>query len=188
MGDGGVPRLNVLPLQRQIRTIPKPVIAMVAGYAIGGGHVLHVVCDLTIAADNAVFGQTGPMVGSFDAGYGSSLLGRLVGDKKAREIWYLCRQYSAQEALEMGLINTVVPLDQLEDETVKWAKEMLEKSPIALRFLKGAFNADADGLAGLQQFAGDATLLFYMSEEAKEGRDAFLEKRKPDFSRFPRLP
>ena len=188
VGDDGVPRLNVLPLQRQIRTIPKPVIAMVAGYAIGGGHVLHVVCDLTIAADNAVFGQTGPMVGSFDAGYGASLLGRLVGEKKAREIWYLCRQYSAKEALEMGLVNAVVPLDQLEEETVKWAQEMLAKSPTALRFLKAAFNADADGLAGLQQLAGDATLLFYMSEEAKEGRDAFLEKRKPDFARFPRLP
>ncbi|MCH8161681.1 MAG: 1,4-dihydroxy-2-naphthoyl-CoA synthase [Chloroflexi bacterium] len=188
VGDDGVPRLNVLPLQRQIRTIPKPVIAMVAGYAIGGGHVLHVVCDLTIAADNAVFGQTGPMVGSFDAGYGATLLGRLVGHKKAREIWFLCRQYSAQEALEMGLVNAVVPLAQLEEETVQWAREMLDKSPTALRFLKAAFNADTDGLAGLQQLAGDATLLFYMSEEAKEGRDAFLEKRKPDFSRFPRLP
>jgi naphthoate synthase len=161
---------------------------MVAGYAIGGGHVLHVVCDLTIAADNAVFGQTGPIVGSFDAGYGATLLGRLVGHKKAREIWFLCRQYSAQEALEMGLVNAVVPLDRLEEETVQWAREMLEKSPTALRFLKAAFNADTDGLAGLQQLAGDATLLFYMSEEAKEGRDAFLEKRKPDFARFPRLP
>jgi naphthoate synthase len=188
VGDDGVPRLNVLPLQRQIRTIPKPVIAMVAGYAIGGGHVLHVVCDLTIAADNAVFGQTGPKVGSFDAGYGATLLGRLVGHKKAREIWFLCRQYSAQEALEMGLVNTVVPLDQLEEETVQWAREMLEKSPTALRFLKASFNADTDGLAGIQQLAGDATLLYYMSEEAKEGRDAFLEKRKPDFSKFPRLP
>ena len=188
VGDDGVPRLNVLPLQRQIRTIPKPVIAMVAGYAIGGGHVLHVVCDLTIAADNAVFGQTGPKVGSFDAGYGATLLARLVGHKKAREIWFLCRQYSAQEALEMGLVNAVVPLAQLEEETVQWAREMLDKSPTALRFLKAAFNADTDGLAGLQQLAGDATLLFYMSEEAKEGRDAFLEKRKPDFSRFPRLP
>ena len=188
VGDDGVPRLNVLPLQRQIRSIPKPVIAMVAGYAIGGGHVLHIVCDLTIAADNAVFGQTGPKVGSFDAGYGATLLGRIVGHKKAKEIWYLCRQYSAQEALEMGLVNTVVPLDQLEEETVRWAQEMLEKSPTALRFLKAAFVADTDGLAGLQQIAGDSTLLFYMSEEAKEGRNAFLEKRKPDFSRFPRLP
>ncbi len=188
VGDDGVPRLNVLPLQRQIRTIPKPVIAMVAGYAIGGGHVLHIVCDLTIAADNAVFGQTGPKVGSFDAGYGATLLGRIVGHKKAKEIWYLCRQYSAQDALEMGLVNTVVPLDQLEEETVRWAQEMLEKSPTALRFLKAAFVADTDGLAGLQQMAGDSTLLFYMSEEAKEGRNAFLEKRKPDFGRFPRLP
>ena len=188
VGDDGVPRLNVLDLQRQIRTLPKPVIAMVAGYAIGGGHVLHLVCDLTIAADNAVFGQTGPKVGSFDAGYGATLLARIVGHKKAREIWYLCRQYSAQDALEMGLINTVVPLDRLEEETVAWAREMLEKSPTALRFLKAAFNADTDGLAGLQQLAGDATLLFYMSEEAKEGRNAFLEKRKPDYSKFPRLP
>ena len=188
VGDDGVPRLNVLPLQRQIRTIPKPVVAMVAGYAIGGGHVLHIVCDLTIAADNAVFGQTGPKVGSFDAGYGATLLGRIVGHKKAKEIWYLCRQYSAQEALEMGLVNVVVPLEQLEEETVRWSREMLEKSPTALRFLKAAFNADTDGLAGLQQLAGDATLLFYLSEEAQEGRNAFLEKRKPDFSRFPRLP
>ncbi len=186
--EDGVPRLNVLPLQRQIRTLPKPVIAMVAGYAIGGGHVLHLVCDLTIAADNAVFGQTGPKVGSFDAGYGATLLARIVGHKKAREIWYLCRQYSAQEALEMGLVNVVVPLDRLEEETVTWSREILEKSPTALRFLKASFNADTDGLAGIQQLAGDATLLFYMSEEAKEGRNAFLEKRKPDFSRFPRLP
>ena len=188
VGDDGVPRLNVLPLQRQIRTIPKPVIAMVAGYAIGGGQVLHLVCDLTIAADNAVFGQTGPKVGSFDAGYGATLLARTVGHKKAREIWYLCRQYSAQEALDMGLVNVVVPLAQLEEETVTWAREMLAKSPTALRFLKASFNADTDGLAGLQQLAGDATLLFYLSEEAKEGRDAFLEKREPDFARFPRLP
>ncbi len=188
VGDDGVPRLNVLPLQRQIRTIPKPVIAMVAGYAIGGGHVLHIVCDLTIAAENAVFGQTGPKVGSFDAGYGATLLGRIVGHKKAKEIWYLCRQYSAQEALEMGLVNAVVPLDKLEEETVRWAGEMLDKSPTALRFLKAAFNADTDGLAGLQQMAGDATLLFYMSEEAKEGRNAFIEKRKPEFDKFPRLP
>jgi len=183
-----VPRLNALDLQRQIRTLPKPVIAMVAGYAIGGGHVLHLVCDLTIAADNAVFGQTGPKVGSFDAGYGATLLARVVGHKKAREIWYLCRQYSAQDALEMGLVNTVVPLERLEEETVSWAREILEKSPMALRFLKAAFNADTDGLAGLQQLAGDSTLLFYMTEEGKEGRDAFLEKRKPDFSRFPRFP
>lgn len=188
VGDDGVPRLNVLPLQRQIRTIPKPVIAMVAGYAIGGGHVLHLVCDLTIAADNAIFGQTGPKVGSFDAGYGATLLARIVGHKKAREIWYLCRQYTAQEALDMGLVNAVVPLERLEEETVQWCREILEKSPTALRFLKAAFNADTDGLAGLQQLAGDATLLFYMTEEAKEGRDAFLQKRKPDFSKFPRLP
>ncbi|OGO49055.1 MAG: 1,4-dihydroxy-2-naphthoyl-CoA synthase [Chloroflexi bacterium RBG_16_64_32] len=188
VGEDMVPRLNALDLQRQIRTLPKPVIAMVAGYAIGGGHVLHLVCDLTIAADNAVFGQTGPKVGSFDAGYGATLLARVVGHKKAREIWYLCRQYSAQDALEMGLVNTVVPLERLEEETVSWAREILEKSPMALRFLKAAFNADTDGLAGLQQLAGDSTLLFYMTEEGKEGRDAFLEKRKPDFSRFPRFP
>ena len=188
VGDDGVPRLNVLELQRQIRTMPKPVIAMVAGYAIGGGHVLHLVCDLTIAADNAVFGQTGPKVGSFDAGYGATLLARIVGHKKAREIWYLCRQYDAQQALDMGLINIVVPLEQLEQETVAWAREMLEKSPLALRFLKAAFNTDTDGLAGLQQLAGDATLLYYLTEEAKEGRDAFVEKRTPDFSKFPRLP
>lgn len=188
VGDDDVPRLNVLDLQRQIRTLPKPVIAVVAGYAIGGGHVLHVVCDLTIAADNAVFGQTGPKVGSFDAGYGATLLARIVGHKKAREIWYLCRQYSAQEAFDMGLVNTVVPLDQLEDEAVQWSREILEKSPTALRFLKAAFNADTDGLAGLQQLAGDATLLYYLTEEAKEGRDAFVEKRKPDFSKYPRFP
>ncbi|MGH8935644.1 MAG: 1,4-dihydroxy-2-naphthoyl-CoA synthase [Acidimicrobiia bacterium] len=188
LDDQGVPRLNVLELQRQIRFLPKPVIAMVAGYAIGGGHVLHVVCDLTIAADNAVFGQTGPKVGSFDGGYGSTLLARIVGHKKAREIWYLCRQYSAQEALEMGLVNTVVPLERLEEETVAWAREILDKSPTAIRMLKRAFVADTDGLAGQQALAGDATLLFYMSEEAKEGRDAFLEKRKPDFGKFPRLP
>ncbi|HLS89189.1 MAG TPA: 1,4-dihydroxy-2-naphthoyl-CoA synthase [Sphingobacteriaceae bacterium] len=188
VGDDGVPRLNVLDLQKQIRYLPKPVIAMVAGYAIGGGHVLHLVCDLTIAADNAVFGQTGPRVGSFDAGYGATLLARIVGHKKAREIWYLCRQYSAQEALEMGLVNTVVPLERLEEETVQWAKEILQHSPLALRFLKAAFNADTDGLAGLQQLAGDATLLYYLTDEAKEGRDAFVEKRKPDFSKFPRFP
>lgn len=188
VGDDEVPRLNVLDLQRLIRTIPKPVIAMVAGYAIGGGHVLHIVCDLTIAADNAKFGQTGPIVGSFDAGYGSGYLARIVGHKKAREIWYLCRQYDAQEALEMGLVNTVVPLEQLEAETVQWCKEILQKSPTAIRFLKAAFNADTDGLAGIQQLAGDATLLFYTTDEAKEGRDSFKEKRQPDFSKFPRYP
>ncbi|MBV9327416.1 MAG: 1,4-dihydroxy-2-naphthoyl-CoA synthase [Chloroflexi bacterium] len=193
-GDGGyvdpegVPRLNVLDLQRQIRLLPKPVIAMVAGYAIGGGHVLHVVCDLTIAADNARFGQAGPRVGSFDAGYGSTLLARLVGDKKAKEIWFLCRQYSAQEALDMGLINAVVPLAELEDTCVQWAREILEKSPTAIRFIKGAFNAATEGLAGMQQFAGDATLLYYLTDEAKEGKNAFLEKRKPDFSKYPRFP
>jgi naphthoate synthase len=184
----GVGRLNVLDLQVQIRRTPKPVIAMVAGYAIGGGHVLHVCCDLTIAADNAIFGQTGPKVGSFDGGYGSSLLAATVGLKKAREIWYLCRQYSAQEALQMGLVNTVVPLDQLEEETVAWAQDMLAKSPLALRMLKGAMNAVTDGAAGMQQFAGDATMLYYMSEEAQEGRDAFVNKRAPDFGKFPRRP
>ena len=188
VGEDEIPRLNVLDLQRLIRTIPKPVVAMVAGYAIGGGHVLHVVCDLTIAADNAIFGQTGPKVGSFDAGYGSGYLARIVGHKKAREIWYLCRQYNAQQALDMGLVNTVVPLDQLEAETIQWCEEMLDKSPTALRFLKAAMNADTDGLAGLQQMAGDATLLYYTTEEAKEGRDAFKEKRDPDFGKFPRFP
>lgn len=188
VGDDQIPRLNVLDLQRLIRVIPKPVVAMVAGYAIGGGHVLHIVCDLTIAADNAVFGQTGPKVGSFDAGYGSGYLARIVGHKKAREIWFLCRQYNAQEALDMGLVNTVVPLEQLEAETVQWCEEMLEKSPMALRFLKAAFNADTDGLAGIQQFAGDATLLYYTTDEAKEGRDAFKEKRKPNFDQFPKFP
>ena len=184
----GVGRLNVLDLQVQIRRTPKPVIAMVAGYAIGGGHVLHVCCDLTVAADNAIFGQTGPKVGSFDGGYGSWLLAETVGLKKAREIWYLCRQYSAQQALDMGLVNTVVPVERLEEETVAWARELLERSPLALRMLKGALNAVTDGAAGMQQFAGDATLLFYMSEEAQEGRDAFREKRRPDFARFPRRP
>ncbi|KYD22275.1 Naphthoate synthase [Caldibacillus debilis] len=188
VGEDHIPRLNVLDLQRLIRVIPKPVIAMVAGYAIGGGHVLHVVCDLTIAADNAIFGQSGPKVGSFDGGYGAGYLARIIGHKRAREMWYLCRQYTAQEAYEMGLVNKVVPLDQLEEETVKWAEEILEKSPTAIRFLKAAFNADSDGLAGLQQLAGDATLLFYTTDEAKEGRDAFKEKRKPDFSKFPRFP
>jgi len=188
VGADGVPRLNVLDLQRAIRTLPKPVIAVVAGYAIGGGHVLHVVCDLTIAADNAVFGQTGPKVGSFDGGYGASYLARIVGHKKAREIWYLCRRYTAQEALEMGLVNAVVPLDRLEDEAVRWAREILEMSPMAIRVLKAAFNADTDGLAGLQQLAGDATLLYYLSAEAQEGRDAYLQKRPPEFSKFPRYP
>ena len=188
VGEDEIPRLNVLDLQRLIRVIPKPVIAMVAGYAIGGGHVLHIVCDLTIAADNAIFGQTGPKVGSFDGGYGAGYLANIVGQKKAREIWYLCRQYNAQEALEMGLVNKVVPLEQLEDETVKWAEEILEKSPMALRFLKAAFNAATDGLAGIQQLAGDATLLYYTTDEAKEGRDAFKEKRKPNFDQFPRFP
>jgi naphthoate synthase len=188
VGHDGVPRLNVLELQRQIRTMPKPVIAMVAGYAIGGGHVLHIVCDLTVAADNAIFGQTGPKVGSFDAGYGATLLARIVGHKKAREIWYLCRQYTAREALDMGLVNAVVPLAGLEEETVRWAREILRMSPTALRFLKAAFNADTDGLAGIQQLAGDATLLYYLTDEAREGRNAFVEKRQPDFSKFPRFP
>ncbi|MBP1763918.1 MAG: 1,4-dihydroxy-2-naphthoyl-CoA synthase [Firmicutes bacterium] len=188
VGDDQIPRLNVLDLQRLIRVIPKPVVAMVAGYAIGGGHVLHLVCDLTIAAENAIFGQTGPNVGSFDAGYGSGYLARIVGHKKAREIWFLCRQYNAQQALDMGMVNTVVPLEKLEEETVQWCREMLSKSPTALRFLKAAFNADTDGLAGLQQLAGDATLLFYTTDEAKEGRDAFKEKRTPDFKQFPRFP
>ncbi len=188
VGADRIPRLNVLDLQRLIRTLPKPVIALVAGYAIGGGNVLATVCDLTIAADNAIFGQTGPKVGSFDAGYGSTYLARIVGHKKAREIWYLCRQYTAQQALEMGLVNAVVPVDQLEEEGVRWAREILEKSPLAIRLLKAAFNADTDGLAGLQQLGGDATLLYYLTDEAKEGRDAFLEKRKPDFSKFPRFP
>ena len=181
-------RLNVLDFQRQIRSCPKPVVAMVAGYAIGGGHVLHVMCDLSIAADNAVFGQTGPKVGSFDGGYGSSYLARIVGQKKAREIWFLCRKYDARQALEMGLVNTVVPLAQLEEETIQWCREMLRMSPIALRCLKAAMNADCDGQAGLQELAGNATMLFYMSEEGQEGRNAYLEKRPPDFSRFTRHP
>ena len=184
----GSARLNVLPLQRFIREMPKPVIALVAGYAIGGGHVLHVICDLTIAAENARFGQTGPRVGSFDAGYGVSMLARLVGTKKAREIWYLCRQYNAQEALAMGLVNTVVPLDELEAEGVRWANEILAKSPTAIRFLKNAFLADTDGATGLQVLAGDLTMLYYTTDEAKEGRNAFIEKRQPDFSKFERLP
>jgi naphthoate synthase len=186
--DQGIGRLNVLDLQVQIRRTPKPVIAMVAGYAIGGGHVLHIVCDLTIAADNARFGQTGPKVGSFDGGYGAGLLARMVGQKKAREIWYLCEQYDAQQALEMGLVNRVVPLADLERETIAWAERILEMSPLALRLLKAAFNADTDGLAGIQQLAGDATLLYYMSEEAQEGRNAYIEKRRPRFDKFPRRP
>jgi len=188
VGKDGVPRLNILDVQKQIRSIPKPVIALVAGYAIGGGHVLHVVCDLTIAADNAVFGQTGPKVGSFDGGFGSSYLARIVGQKKAREIWYLCRQYNAQESLDMGLVNKVVPVDKLEEEGVIWAKEILEKSPLAIRLLKSAFNAELDGQAGIQELAGNATLLYYMSDEAQEGKNAYNEKRKPDFSKFPRVP
>ena len=181
-------RLNVLDFQREIRTCPKPVVAMVAGYAIGGGHVLHVMCDLTIAADNAIFGQTGPKVGSFDGGYGSSYLARMVGQKKAREIWFLCRQYTAQQALEMGMVNTVVPLEKLEEETLQWSREMLKHSPMALRCLKSALNADCDGQSGLQELAGNATMLFYMSEEGQEGRNAYLEKRKPDFNKFTRYP
>jgi naphthoate synthase len=188
VGDDGVPRLNVLDLQRQIRTLPKPVVAMVAGYAIGGGHVLHVVCDLTIAAENARFGQTGPKVGSFDGGYGAGYLARIIGQKKAREIWFLCRQYDAKQALDMGLVNAVVPLERLEQETVQWCREMLRLSPMALRCLKAAFNADCDGQAGIQELAGNATLLFYMTEEAREGKQAFLEKRTPNFDQFPRLP
>lgn len=188
VGDDGVPRLNILDVQRKIRTIPKPVVAMVAGYAIGGGHVLHVVCDLTIAAENARFGQTGPKVGSFDGGLGSSYLARIVGQKKAREIWYLCRQYDAKQALEMGLVNTVVPLEQLEEETLKWCREMLQHSPLALRCLKASLNADCDGQMGLLDLAGNATLLYYMSAEAQEGKNAYVEKRKPDFSKFPRVP
>lgn len=188
LGKKGIGRLNVLDLQVQIRRTPKPVVAMVAGWAIGGGHVLHVVCDLTIAAENAKFGQTGPMVGSFDGGYGSGLLARHVGQKKAREIWFLCRQYDAREALEMGLVNAVVPLEELEAETVSWCREMLRHSPMALRLLKAGMNAADDGLAGVQQLAGDATLLFYLTEEGQEGRDAYKEKRPPDFGRFPKRP
>jgi naphthoate synthase len=184
----GIGRLNVLDLQVQIRRTPKPVVAMVAGYAIGGGHVLHIVCDLTIAADNARFGQTGPKVGSFDGGYGSGLLARQIGQKRAREVWFLCRQYDAQTALAWGLVNAVVPLERLEDETVAWCREMLALSPLALRMLKASMNAADDGLAGIQQLAGDATLLFYMSEEAQEGRNAYQEKRPPDFSKFPKRP
>lgn len=188
IGDDGVPRLNVLDLQKMIRSLPKPVVAMVNGYAIGGGHVLHVVCDLSIASENAIFGQTGPKVGSFDAGFGSSYLARIVGQKKAREIWFLCRQYSAKEALEMGLVNTVVPFEKLEDETVTWAQEMMKKSPMALRMIKMGLNAELDGQAGIQELAGNATLLFYMTEEAQEGKNAFLEKRDPDFGKYPKYP
>ncbi|HEU5425165.1 MAG TPA: 1,4-dihydroxy-2-naphthoyl-CoA synthase [Nitrolancea sp.] len=187
-GTDRVPRLNVLDLQRQIRHLPVPVIAVVAGYAVGGGHVLHVICDLTIAADNAIFGQAGPRVGSFDGGYGAGYLARIVGHKRAREIWYLCRQYSAEEAFQMGLVNTVVPLERLEDEAIQWSREILVKSPTAIRLLKAAFNADTDGLAGIQQLAGDATLLFYQTPEAQEGSKAFVEKRKPDFTKYPRFP
>lgn len=188
VGADGVPRLNVLDLQKLIRSIPKPVIALVAGYAIGGGHVLHVVCDLTIAADNAIFGQTGPKVGSFDGGFGSSYLARIVGQKKAREIWYLCRQYNAEEAEKMGLVNKVVPVGELEAEGISWAQDILQHSPLSLRLLKSAFNAELDGQTGIQELAGNATLLYYMSEEAQEGRKAYNEKRKPDFSKFPRVP
>ena len=188
IGKDGVPCLNVLKLQRIIRSMPKPVIALVAGYAIGGGHVLHVIADLTIAADNAIFGQTGPKVGSFDGGFGSSYLARIVGQKKAREIWYLCRQYNAQEALDMGLVNKVVPLEQLEEEGIAWAQEILEKSPLSIRNIKSAFNAELDGQAGLQELAGNTTMLFYMSEEGQEGRNAYNEKRKPNFRKYPWLP
>jgi naphthoate synthase len=188
VGDDHIPRLNVLDLQKMIRSIPKAVIAMVAGWAIGGGHVLHVVCDLTIAADNARFGQTGPKVGSFDGGFGASYLARIVGQKKAREIWFLCEQYDAQEALDMGLVNKVVPLEQLEETTVNWCQKIQLKSPLAIRMLKSSFNAELDGQAGIQELAGNATLLYYMSEEAKEGFTSFLEKRDPDFSKFPKFP
>ena len=188
MAKKGIGRLNVLDLQIQIRRTPKPVIAMVAGYAIGGGHVLHVVCDLTIAADNARFGQTGPRVGSFDGGYGSGLLARSIGQKRAREIWFLCRQYTAEEAYEMGMVNTVVPLEALEEETVAWCQEMLAHSPLAMRMIKASMNAADDGLAGIQQLAGDATLLYYQTDEAQEGRDAYVNKRRPDFDQFPKRP
>jgi naphthoate synthase len=188
IGKDGVPRLNVLDLQKLIRSIPKPVIAMVNGYAIGGGHVLHVVCDLSIASENAIFGQTGPKVGSFDAGFGSSYLARIVGQKKAREIWFLCQQYSAQEALDMGLVNKVVPFDQLEDTTIEWCQIMMQRSPLALRMIKAGLNAELDGQAGIQELAGNATMLYYMTEEAQEGKKAFLEKRTPNFKKYPRLP
>lgn len=188
VGTDTVPRLNVLDLQKQIRSIPKAVIAMVNGFAIGGGHVLHVVCDLSIASENAIFGQTGPKVGSFDGGFGASYLARIVGQKKAREIWYLCDQYNAQDALDMGLVNKVVPLEVLEDVTVEWCKKIQEKSPLSIRMLKSSFNAELDGQAGIQELAGNATLLYYLSEEAKEGKNAFIEKRKPDWSKFPKFP
>ena len=188
LDKAGVPRLSVLDVQKQIRSIPKPVIAAVNGFAIGGGHVLHVVCDLTIASENAIFGQTGPRVGSFDAGFGSSYLARVVGQKKAREIWFLCRKYDAQEALDMGLVNKVVPLDKLEDEYVAWSEEMMQLSPLALRMIKAGLNAELDGQVGIQELAGDATMLYYMTDEAQEGKEAFLEKRKPDFSKYPKLP
>jgi len=188
VGDDGIPRLNILDVQKKIRYMPKAVIAMVAGYAVGGGHILHMLCDLTIAADNAKFGQTGPKVGSFDGGWGASYMARIIGQKRAREIWFLCRFYDAQKALDWGLVNEVVAYANLEKETIKWANEILEKSPIAIRMLKGALNADCDGQAGLQQLAGDATMLFYMTDEAQEGRDAFKEKRKPDFKKFPKRP
>jgi len=188
VGKDEVPRLNVLDLQKQIRSIPKVVIAAVAGWAIGGGHVLHVVCDLTIAAENARFGQTGPKVGSFDGGFGASYLARIIGQKKAREIWYLCDQYDANQALEMGLVNKVVPLDKLEDSFIEWAKKIQKNSPLAIRMLKSAFNAELDGQAGIQELAGNATLLYYLSDEAKEGRDAFVEKREPDFDKYPKFP
>jgi naphthoate synthase len=188
VGSDTVPRLNVLDLQKQIRSIPKPVIAAVAGWAIGGGHVLHVVCDLTIAAENARFGQTGPKVGSFDGGFGASYLARIVGQKKAREIWYLCDQYDAQDAIQMGLVNKVVPLEKLEDTYVEWCEKIMKKSPLALRMLKSAFNAELDGQAGIQELAGNATLLYYLSEEAKEGKNAFIEKREPNFSKYPKFP
>lgn len=188
VGDDGVPRLNVLDVQKQIRSLPKPVIAMVNGYAIGGGHVLHLMCDLTIASENAVFGQTGPKVGSFDAGFGASYLARIVGQKKAREIWFLCRQYSAKEAEQMGMVNKVVPFDKLEDECMEWAHTMMERSPLALRMIKAGLNAELDGQAGIQELAGDATMLYYFLDEAQEGGKAFLEKRKPDFKKYPKLP
>ncbi|MFZ9981747.1 MAG: 1,4-dihydroxy-2-naphthoyl-CoA synthase [Cyclobacteriaceae bacterium] len=188
VGNDTVPRLNVLDLQKQIRSIPKPVIAAVAGWAIGGGHVLHVICDLTIAAENARFGQTGPKVGSFDGGFGASFLARIVGQKKAREIWYLCDQYDAQDALQMGLVNKVVPLEKLEETYIEWSRKIMQKSPLAIRMLKSAFNAELDGQAGIQELAGNATLLYYLSDEAKEGKNAFIEKRNPDFSKFPKFP
>lgn len=188
VGKDGVQRLNILDVQKLIRSVPKPVIALVAGYAIGGGHVLHVMCDLTIAAENGVFGQTGPKVGSFDGGFGSSFLARMVGQKRAREIWYLCRQYTAEEAFQMGMVNKVVPVEELENEGVQWAREILEMSPLAIRLLKSAFNAELDGQAGIQELAGNSTLLYYMSEEAQEGKNAYVEKRKPNFKKFPRVP